>query len=406
MAIIIRSNRGSRWFGGSVWASFRARLGGGAIILAVAWAPSALAQNANDPFFDSTVQLSQAIGFERLYQELLVIQTLDRPYPSELTELVQIVGDHFQRFVGTLSDIDIDLAAEFFQVVDAIDEGIERNQLVALDVIDVVSWVQIAFALLDDAYNLVVPREIRDEPVFRAAIMAQLLLGEGGVADALNAAFSEEWHFANGWAATQRVKVMWADIRDLATPEQQLEFDEAIASLDEIYKSIEPSLEGLEPDDAEAPARRVVGLLEAVVDAELSTGRNPLSLAGHLTQLAAEGCTHYEAGDDRRGREVMYAVLDHYAGGTTGFSVTISTLAPEVHVAAMGALEALVGVEDIRDVGRLVNIRRAINAAENAPAVAAVDPPTDIEEVELMDGGQVCRSLVEALGEANAALGG
>ena len=403
MASIISSNRGSRGYRGAVWASFRARLSVGALAFAVAWAPSALAQNTNDPFFDSTVQLSQAIGFERIYQELLVIQTLDRPYPGELADVIQGI---FQRFVGTLSDIDAELSAEFFQVLDAILEGVERNELVALDVIDVVSWVQIAFALLDDAYNLVVPREIRDEPIFRAAIIAQLLLGEGGAADALSAAFSEEWQFANGWAATRLAKVMWADIRDLATPEQQLEFDAAIAGLNEIYTSIEPSLEGLEPGDAEMPALRVVGLLEAVVDAQLYTGRDALSLAGHLTQLAAEGCTHYEAGDDRRGREVMYAVLDHYAGGTTGFGTTINTMAPEVHIAAMGALEALVEVDDIRNVGRLLNIRRAIFAAENAEAGAAADPPTDVEEVELMDGGEVCRSLVDALGEANAALGG
>jgi hypothetical protein len=407
MAGFVKSSHRNRVRPRSAPASFRARFGAGAIAIAVAWAPSAVAQNANDPFFESTVQLSQAIGFERVFQELLVIQSLDRPYPSELNEVIHgIVGDHFKRFVGTLSDIDADLAAELFRVLDAIDEGIERNQLVALDVIDVVSWVQIAFALLDDAYNLVVPREIRDEPTFRAAIMAQLLLGEGGVADSLKVAFSEEWQFADGWAATQRVKVMWAGIRDLATTEQQIEVDEAIAALDDIYTSIQPSLEGLEPEEAEAPAQRVVGLLETVVDAQLYVGRDPLGLAGYLTQLAAEGCTHYEAGDDRRGREVMYAVLDHYAGDTTGFGATIGTLAPEAHVAAIGALEALVAVDDIRDVGRLVNIRRAINAAENAPVGAAPVPAAAVDEVEMTGGGEVCRSLVEALGEANAVLGG
>jgi len=384
--------------------SFRAGLGAGAMALAIVWPPAASSQFTDDPFFDSTVQLSQAIGFERIFQDLLVIQTLDRPYPIELSEVIQgIVGAHFQRFVGTLSDIDADLAVQFFQVVDAIDEGVEQNQLVALDVIDVVSWVQIAFALLDDAYNVAVPSEVRNAPVFRAAIMTQLLLGEGGVADALEEAFVEEWQFAKGWAATQRVKVMWAGIRGLATPEQQSEIDEAITALDDIYVSILPSLEGLEPQDAEAPAQRIVGLLEAVVDAQLYSERDPLVMAGFLTQLAAEGCAHYETDNEALGREVIYAVLDQYAEQAIGLGATISLLSPETHTRAMAAFEALVAIDLVSGENRFVNIRRAINAFEGDPAAddgGPADPAVDGEEVA------VCRILVETLGEGIALLGG
>lgn len=405
MASFVTLNRHGRARLGSAPTSIGARLGAGAIAIAVAWAPTALAQNANDPFFDSTVQLSQAIGLERIYQELLVIQTLDRPYPSQLTDVIDgMVGAHFQRFAGTLSNLNADLAVEFFQVLDAIDEGVEQNQLVSLDVIDVVSWVQIAFALLDDTYNLVVPQDVRSDPAFESAIMAQLLLGDGGVADALAGAFVVEWEFTHGWVATQRFKVMWADLRDIATPDQQLEIEDAIAELDAIYPSILPSLEGLEPEGAEDIARRILDLLEAVVDVELYAGRDPIRLADHLTQLAGEGCSHYEAGDDQRGREVMHAVLDHYAGDTTGLGATIGMLAPQAHATAIGALEALVAVDDTRDTGRLVNIRRAINAPAADP-VATPDDDADVDE-ETMGVNEACRLLVDALGEANAVLGG
>ena len=382
--------------------AFRHGLGAVGLVGALAMAPTASAQYTHDPFFEQTLLQSQAIGFEHILRDLRMIEALDRPYPSVLTEIVHdMVGRDRDRFSATLAGLDPALAVEFFQVIDAIDEGVERNELVALDVIDVVSLIQVGFALLDDAYALVVPQETQNDPVFKAAIMAQLLLGDGGVAEGLAEAFEEEWQFANGWAATQRIKVLWEDIRGLATPEQQFEIDDAIAALDAIYPSVEPpqTFAGLDPEAAETVAQRMVGFLESIVDAQLYSGRDELRLVAHLAVLATEGCAHYEAGADELGREVIYAVYDHYAGETTGLGAVMELFSPATHAMAMSAFDVLVAVDDDDD-GGLQTIGELVNADE------AAAPGAEATETEEMDGSRACRTLLEGLDEGRAVLGG
>jgi hypothetical protein len=365
----------------------------GAIAAAVAAAPIAWAQYTSDPFFDSTVQLSQTIGLELALQRLRIVEAIDPPFEAEFAEVVEnLTGPDFQRFGGTLAAMDAELAEQLFEVLEAVAEAVEEG---ADD--EVAYLLPTAREMLNQAYDLVVPPEVRDTPAFKGAVMAQLLLGEGGVAEGLEEAFEEEWEYANGWGATQRIKVLWGDISGLATAEQVADIEEMIDALDAIYPSPEPpeSFAGIDPEEAETPAQRIVGFLEVVVDAQLYSGRDPARLIGHLAEATAAGCARYEAGEDELGREIMYAVFDHYAGETTGLGALINLFAPEVHEGAMEGFEHLVVVEDDDDEG----------GDDDAPA-GGDDAAGDDDDDEGMEAAEACEVVLEAIEEGRAVLGG
>jgi hypothetical protein len=370
--------------------SVRRAAAGVGLAAAIVVAPAALAQYTNEPFFEWTVMQSRAIGLELAAQRLRIVAALEPPYDEEFAEVVEnLTGADFERFAGTLEAADEDLAEQLYEMLDAIAEGVEEGE-------DVADLVPLGLEMLATAYDLVIPAELRDLPAFKGGVMAQLLLGEGGVAEGLEEAFEEEWEFANGWAATQRIKVLWADVASLATDQQRADIDEMIAIIDEIYPSPEPpeTFAGIDPEEAETPSQRIVGILEVVLDSALYSGRDQVRLLSHLEDVAGPACESYEAGDNALGREAMYAILDHYAGETTGLGDLIGLFAPEVHEEAMEALEQLVIVEgDDDDEGE--------EAGEGEGPVS-----DDDDEDDDMDAAGACNALVEALGEARSVLGG
>lgn len=358
------------------------------------------------PFFDWTVEQSRAIGLELASQRLHIVQALDAPYDDEFAEVVEnLTGPDWERFGGTLESVDPDFAEELHELLEEIAEGVEEGE-------DIEDLVPAGLEMLEQAYDMVIPAELRSNRAFVGGVMAQLLLGEGGVAEGLEEAFEEEWEFANGWAATQRIKVLWSTMADGVSDQMVADIEETFAAFDAIYPSPEPpeSLAGVDPEEAETPAQRLVGFLETVVDAELYSGRNQLRLITHLEEVAATGCELYEAGEEEVARETMYAVLDHYAGETTGLGDLINLFAPEVHEEAMEALENLVSVEeddDDDDDGEMGESDDASGDDAMSGDDEASDDDDDDDEGEAgMGGAEACEALVEALGEGRAVLGG
>ena len=366
----------------------RSRLAGAVLASALFAAPIASAQYTNEPFFQWTVLQSQAIGLELALQRLRIVEAIEPPFDDEFAEVVEnLTGPDFQRFGGTLATLDSELAEQLFEVLEGVAEAVEEGEED-----EVAELLPAAREMLEQAYDIVVPEAVRTLPAFRAGLMAQLLLGEGGVAEGLEEAFEEEWEFANGWAATQRVREMWLELAPLATENQRFEITATIDAFDAIYPSPEPpeTLAGIDPEEAETPAQRMVGFLESVVDASLYSGRDPARLIGHLAEMAADGCARYEAGEDEVGREIMYAVFDHYAGETTGLGDLIGLFAPEVHEEAMEGFEHLVVVEDDDDDDE---------GGDDAPA-------GDDEDEEAMEATEACEIVLEAIEEGLEVLGG
>ncbi len=396
----------------------RTAISAAAVALTSALASPASAQYTNEPFFEWTVEQSQAIGFELALQRLRILDVVRQPYTIDFPEIVESLAlSDFERFGGTLVAIDFDLAQYTLNRVIGVAEAVEEGGVVdgPAGPVDANSLVPVARELLLEAYDLVVPPELRADPAFQAGIMAQLLLGEGGVAEGLEEAFIERWEYANGWSATQRVKAMWAELSDSATPEQRADVDEMLALIDEIYPSPVPpdSFAGYDPEEAETPAQRIVGVLEQVVDSALYSGRDQLRLLRHLADLTGSACEAYDAGDVRGGQVTIYAVADHYAGETTGLGSLIALFAPEVHDNAMLALRSLVTLEDLSP------------GTTNAPAAPAIDDgpnfpfelwlegespeewmlPAD-RRPERLPPQEACTTLLGALNEAVGVLGG
>lgn len=341
-------------------------------------APGANAQYTNRPFFTDPIVLSQAIGIELAQLRFRLILALDREFDTTIEEAIEaLVGADYQRFANALGEIDEEFAGELYRVfagaLEVVGEGAVETG------IDNRAVSSVALALLDDVYNLVIPAETQNDPVFKAAIMAQLLLGDAGVAEGLEEAFQELWQYSNGWIATQRVKELWADIAYLATEEQAAEIEDAFAVLDEVYPSPHPpeTFAGIDPEEAETPAQRILGFLEAIVDAELYAGRDQLVLLDHMIGLTEQACPYFEQGEwpdwqapygpwnpppppteiggsigprlvhlgpSDKGRELIYPVIDHY-GETTGLGDIIGLFAPEIHRSIMIALWHVANIE-------------------------------------------------------------
>lgn len=358
--------------------ALRNLLAAGAFALAVPLATSASAQYANDPFFDWTVQMSQAYGIEMAMVRVNVLDAIEGSVDPRLIEVVeQMAKADWQRFGGTLTERNPELAAELYEYLAAFEETLEGGQ--SAD-----ELIEPTRELLVQAYDIVVDPAMRESAAFKGALMAQLLLAESGVAEGYEEAEEELFAYSMGWGTLQRVKELWADVESRATADQRDQVLQLIGILDTLYPVANPPAEwvGRNPEEAEAPAQLMLGILETITDASLYAGRDPARLAGHLAETAAPACALIEAGKDDLAREALYPVADHFIGETTGLADLIGLFDPELFDRA----EAILPLFVIRE--------------ENNAVV-----PTTLQ-AEYQYGAEACNVLVETLTQARVLLGG
>src|SRR5690606_33577298 len=183
------------------------------------------------------------------------------------------------------------------------------------------------------------------DPAFVAAVIVELSMGEGGVGEGYEEAVEGELGaYTMGYAALDRVGDLWADIAGGATEQQRADVEEMLEFLATVYSVpvIDAPIVG-NPEEAEAPVQRMIGVLETVVDAELFPGRDLAALAAHLPEELAGYCQAYEAGDDEVALEgaiaVSYLYLTDALGQFLGF------MDPEVHEEALELIGAPTGLE-------------------------------------------------------------
>lgn len=331
----------------------------------------ALAPAQADPFFDDMTRQSHAYGLEMVALRLAVIEAFGTPLPEDLEEQVEkLFGRDVPRFIGTLTAAAPDVAAALTGALEEVEEAAEAGNVDADAIAEArAAWVQ--------AYDVLVPADVQAQPWFVAALIADLLLADDGVAEALEDGLEEEefGEIPGGWAALQRAMALWdASIAPLANAEQAGFAAQYFGFLEEIYPSpsIPESRDELpdNPEEAEAPAQSLVGMLEQITGASLYTGRDLPMLAGHLAGIVAPACALYEAGDDVVALESMYTVRNHYRKQLRRL---LDLVAPELHEVAGATLDAFVGADD---------------------------EPTPEDPVA------ACHALREALEEAKTALGG
>lgn len=361
-------------------------------VLVGAMAATAAAQYGYQPFFDQPLIQNRAYGLELVLRRLAVIDQFEAPLDDDLMEQVEALLDSdVHRFVGTLRAADPALADDLMAALEEVEERAEAGE-------DASAAVAEARTLALRAYDRVVPTEVRRSPAFLGGVIADLSLGEGGVAEGYEeAAGGEPFEFTSGWASLQRVEELWTQLSAYATAEQRADVEEMLGLLDGVYPRPEPpaAIVG-DPEEAEASVQRLISLLETVADAELFAGRDMPALAESLVVTLTPACRAYQAGDDAVALEGVFAVGELYVRYLADF---MGFMAPEVHEEAAEVIGALTGLEAEGDEGEEgeeeddeAGAEVAAAGAEAAPAGAAA--------------GAACLELLEALEEAVGVLGG
>lgn len=350
-------------------------------------AGTALAQYGSDPFFEDTVAQSRGFGLELMGVRLHLLDTYGIA-PEGLDETVEGLEEDYERFGGTLTAMAPDVAADLEEAIEEIEEAFEAGD-------DLSGVIADARSALEAAYAAVIPAEMRASTGYRAGVMADLLLAEGGVAEGVEEAVEEDepWMYPLGWAALQRVTELWGGLAEFATADQDSFAQQYFDTLRAIYPTATiPDVLPSNPEEAESPAQSLVGIIESVADAALYPGRDVRRLAPHLSTVVAPACDAYAAGNDAIAYEHIVAVGDLYAAHLTDF---LGLVAADVDEEVSGMLAALGYTgEDDDDEG-----------AEGEEAGEAEADDADDDEVA-RDPAEACSELLEALEEANVVLGG
>lgn len=312
------------------------------LTLAFLGAPAVAQDYAHAPFREHPVTLAQVAALERIAAAARGLAVLSEPEAAEAEdgdegEAEEGLAAALPLFAASLSAAAPEVAAALPEAVGEMLEAVEEGENPAGPAAE-------ALALADQARAALLPAELADSRPFQAALMAALLLDEGGVAESYEeASEGDAAAYAIGWAALQRVKALWAGLKAKGAPETPAETvaeaEAMIAILDGLFPGETPP-DSLSPDpeEAEAPAHRLVGLLEVVADANLYPGRDLAGAATLVAGLAEKGCADLAAGAGPMGMETL-AIAAAYHDQT--LADTLGVIAPEAAEATEEALEPL-----------------------------------------------------------------
>lgn len=354
----------------------------GAVIAAASLAGAAAAQEAlqhkHNPFFENLLYHNQVYGIEMVGQRLKMAEAFNPPVPKDLVpQLQRMERRDFARFRGTLAQRQPEMEKSLAAALRAVMAAVEAGKPVAAE-------VGKARALLGEASKIVVDQKMKDTPENKAAVLANLLIANDGVAEAFEDSIREIWGFPNGWAAVRRVEVLWAEIAPLASPAQRQEAAGIIDLLkNSFYPRPEPKIPfpNEEAEDVESLAHQMISIIESVTDSTLYMGRDFAKLSAYLAEVTTQACKAYAAGQDLVGAEGIHAVLDPYRVNLAG---PLGLIAPELRTQATLVFPRLVEVE-----------------YDFYEGFEKLSPDT-----RPLSNAQLCGELVTVFTEAHKALGG
>lgn len=321
------------------------------------------AQFDQNPFFEHTVALGHAHAAEVIGVRLTALAAYGE-VPAELVEQTsKVLTREYPRLAGSLRAVAPGLADDLYGALEDVIRLGEQGDVDAL-----APAIARAQQLARAAYAALVPAELAARPEFVGAVTAKLVLANDGVAEGFeDAAEGEIWEYPNGWAALQRVKQLWEQLRPLASDAQAFEIDDAIARMEEFFPTVTiPNLDGADPEAGEDPGRQVVSTLEGVVQAFLYPERELGRVGGMVGELVAEGWAAFEAGQTELAVERVALAEFHYRENLRRL---FDLIMPHVHQQVTDAFAALT---------------------------------TDVDEA----GAEAFESLLEALDEGRMMLGG
>ena len=359
-----------------------------ATLLTALLAATALAQYSGAPFFSQALVQSQAFGLEMALQRLDALELAGDALAEDddWGEVVEGLEADLMRFVGSLRVADADLAQAVAEAVEDVEEAVESGT-------GLPEAIAAARAALTSAYQVIVPAEVRSDPAFVAALITDMSLGGIGVGEGYEEAIEDELPaYTLGYVALARVTSLWNEIAAGATDQQRADVEEMLEFIGTLYPTatIDEAIVG-NPEEAEAPVHRIIGVLETIVDAELYPGRDMKALAAQLPQQLAGACEAYQAGDVDLGTEITTAVGYRYLEADLGDFMEF--MAPEIHGEVAELITALTGLGGEGD----------DDEGEEGEEAAEED---EEEHGPLADPAADCSELREALQEASAVFGG
>lgn len=235
-------------------------------------------------------------------------------------------------FAGSLEAKDPALLGELEEALEGLEERVEAKDAAGLEAIS--RRVQ---GLLERARRRLVPES---DPTLQAALLAQLVLLDDGVAESYeDAARGEEGAYRVGLLALRRVRALWQDLKPALAgrAEEAARVEEGLGALERLFSSPTPPARFQDPEDAEQAALDITFALAAATGAELLPQELPPALA-LVERQAAQACQVYPEGRRRLALEKIAAASLYYR---TYLGDTLQTLAPELSERLNPLLEGL-----------------------------------------------------------------
>jgi hypothetical protein len=321
-----------------------------ALLLAPAVAGAQPAGYANAPFRDHPVEVAQGAALERIGVAARALAVTgvsdeadDEAKASDDDQAKAGGGEEkeddeeggplvdFGLLRASLAATSPELEEKLAGAIEEMVEGAEHGK-------DAAEPAEEVIRRTEEARGKLLPAAVADTPAFQTALMASLLLEEGGVAEGYQeAAAGKAAAYFIGYFALQRVKSRWQGLTGRASPEQSTDVAAMLAMLDGLFPSQEmPEHLSPDPEQAEAPAQQLVGLLEGLAEAELYLGRDLAAATGVVHDLAAKGCASLAAGKEAIGIEELRIAAGYYDQTVRD---TLDMMAPEAASAIKDGLE-------------------------------------------------------------------
>ncbi|RIH87548.1 hypothetical protein [Calidithermus roseus] len=247
----------------------------------------------------------------------------------------KVLHSNLPLFAGSLEAKDPALLGELEEALEGLEERVEAKDTVRLEAIS-----QQTQGLLERARRRLVPES---DPTLQAALIAQLVLLDDGVAESYeDAARGEEGAYQVGRVALQRVRTLWQGLRPALAgraAEEVARVEEGLDTLGRLFSSPTPPARFQDPEDAEQAALDITFALAAAAGAELLPQELSEALA-LVEHQADQGCRVYPESRRRLALEKIAAASLYYK---TYLGDTLQTLAPEISQRLNPLLEELSG---------------------------------------------------------------
>jgi hypothetical protein len=308
----------------------------------------------HSPFHDRPVEVMQATALALVRARVEALFAVSQP--AALAEETEKMRAHdLPLFLKSLRDADPNAAEALETAVEALLAQAEDGQPSREAGDRVTSAVELAGAALFSP-------PAAEENAFRAAVASLLLVSEAGLAEAYEeGADGDIWSYPVAWAMFQQVRAISTQISAGAGAQTVMDLEDTIERLAGLIAEADPPERfAADPEEGEAYAHRIVGLLEQAADADLYLSRDLPRALRTVRALAVEACSNGQV--DIEG--IAIAAFYH----EDALENPLSILASDAQSAAEDAYEALLDAEgDAEEAcGQLI---AAFDAAASVPAL-------------------------------------